>query len=94
MKFKDVVEFSLFYLKKHKLRFLLNTITATIVIAIIFTLFSLCASISVTVDKDLDLHIQENNNQAVFTLNGTQNGRKYYSVTEQEIVDTKEILSR
>lgn len=94
MKYKDVVEFSLFYLKKHKLRFLLNTITATIVIAIIFTLFSLCASILVTVDKDLDLHIQENNNQAVFTLNGTQNGRKYYSVTEQEIVDTKDVLSR
>lgn len=94
MKFSDILEFSFFYIKKHKLRFLLNTLTALIVITLIFISFSLCASIFATIDEDINAYLRQNDNNILIMLNGAQNGRKNNSVSLKEIEETKEGLSK
>ena len=85
MRFFDVWKLGIADLKKHKLRFVLNTLSIALIMMIIFALMSFCLSLDKTVDNDMEEHLLAKDGKVTVTFNGTQEDRPTHCITWDEL---------
>lgn len=89
MKFKEQLYFSLYALKKHKLRFAINCTVILIITVVIFILSSIISTIDKTIDNDFVNAVKNNDYVLNVTLQGNYlpNGKWGVSLKEKSKVE-------
>ena len=84
MKFIDAFGLGIRDIKKHKMRFCLNTMSIAIILLLISVLMSFVLTLNAIVQEDMKVHLIENENAITVFLNGAHNDKGNYGVTWDE----------